>query len=136
VPHLKRLATLIDPEAEISWPALWQETDAERAAREKTEADRDAVYVTNQVVTPEDVAATARVRRLYPTTNQAPRPGAPPPMKPTVDPEAERLAAEMTAARAPACVHNRPNRCPLCGVRRTRSISARGIWGPPVWKPL
>lgn len=41
---------------EISWPSLWQSTDQELAERRKLEAETDAIYITNQVYLPEEVA--------------------------------------------------------------------------------
>lgn len=40
----------------IKWPALWTESPAAEAARRKLIADTDAVYITNQVFTPDEVA--------------------------------------------------------------------------------
>lgn len=47
----------IDPAAvSLTWPSLWQESPAEYEQRRKSVADRDAIYITNQVLTPEEVA--------------------------------------------------------------------------------
>lgn len=40
----------------VKWPSLWQESPAELAARRKTVAETDAIYLTNEVLTPEEVA--------------------------------------------------------------------------------
>lgn len=57
---IARSEGLAPPEA-ITWPSLWQESPQEVAAREKLEADTDAVRITSQVMTPEEAA---RVRFL------------------------------------------------------------------------
>jgi phage-related protein (TIGR01555 family) len=40
----------------ISFDSLWQETPKEQAERRKIVADTDAIYLTNEVVTPEEIA--------------------------------------------------------------------------------
>lgn len=42
----------------IVWPSLWQMSPTEEATYRKTVADTDAVYLQNQVVTPEEIAAS------------------------------------------------------------------------------
>lgn len=49
-------ALKLDPNVGVSFPSLWSETPPEKATREKTEAEADAVYVTQQVLLPEEVA--------------------------------------------------------------------------------
>lgn len=62
-PHLERLITLIaiaerigDRQFKVMFRPLWQETPKEKADREKVEADTAAVWITNEVLTPEQVA--------------------------------------------------------------------------------
>ncbi len=62
-PRLERVLRLCAAQANVPWEglelkfaALWQETDSERETRLKTRADRDAIYVDRQVLSPEEVA--------------------------------------------------------------------------------
>jgi phage-related protein (TIGR01555 family) len=40
----------------VAFPSLWQETPLERSTRQKLVADTDAIYITNEVYTPEECA--------------------------------------------------------------------------------
>lgn len=60
-PALERLVTLISatkglPPFSISFPALWQETEREKAELRKIQADVDASYIQQGVLLPEEVA--------------------------------------------------------------------------------
>lgn len=62
-PRLERLIRLIaislrlgDRAFQITFPPLWQETKKEKADRLKQEADTAAVWISNEVLTPEQVA--------------------------------------------------------------------------------
>lgn len=63
IPHLKRIYRLIgnslgyhDAKYDVIAKPLWQETPQEKATRRKMVADTDAVYMQNEVFTPEEVA--------------------------------------------------------------------------------
>jgi len=49
----------------FEWCPLWQETNGERATREKTEAERDVAYLTSLVLTPSIVAQELQQRGTY-----------------------------------------------------------------------
>jgi len=90
-----------------------------------------------------DAAATA------PPESGAPPPGAPPDapappdaadMAPPTDESSAALAAAMTEHGVATCEHERPNRCPLCGVERER-VLIPGVKGAPhtwgiKWRPI
>lgn len=112
-PIAERIAYLIslpmrwEPPA-LTFPSLWQETPAAKADRRLKVAQRDTIYLTDQVVTPEEVALSrfgdrardpddiaidrslrvrpvalpARPAPALPAPSPAPAPGAPPPAGP------------------------------------------------------
>lgn len=61
-PRLVRLLNLLTiarkspATATVTFPSLWQETATEKSARRKADAEKDVLYITNEVVTPEEVA--------------------------------------------------------------------------------
>lgn len=56
VVHLLRKADRIQDKVDLEFPSLWQETAGEKATREKTQAETDALYIDRDVISPEDVA--------------------------------------------------------------------------------
>jgi hypothetical protein len=73
-------------------------------------------------------------------TPGAPAANDPADMTPPTDESAAALAAAMTEHGVAACEHDRPNRCPLCGVERERvlipgSNGAPHTWGIK-WRPI
>jgi len=60
-------------------------------------------------------------------------------MPPTGDPEpntpeeARDLARKMTELGIERCEHGRPNRCPMCGVERSRDVELDEATGEPKW---
>lgn len=54
----------------VCFPSLWQESPKEKAERQKLEADRDVLYITNEVVTPEEVALSPHVEEAYPSLDR------------------------------------------------------------------
>lgn len=61
-PQLQRLVEILlasqnnQSDFKITFPALWQETEKEKAELRKIQADIDAIYLANQVLLPEEVA--------------------------------------------------------------------------------
>lgn len=66
-PRLERLIQLLrltrrEPgkplpgEVEVKFPSLWQETPKERADREKAEAEKDAILISNEIASPEEIS--------------------------------------------------------------------------------
>jgi hypothetical protein len=49
------------------------------------------------------------------------------------DEDAAALAAKMTLHAVERCAHERPNRCPLCGVERLRDFTLDDATGQPRW---
>lgn len=78
-PALLRLAEVLTSGKaeglEVVFPPLWQESPAEKTTREKTDADRDIGYIQAGVVTPEEVALSARLAALYPDLDRSVREG-------------------------------------------------------------
>lgn len=146
-PQIKRLLEILGhPGVEIGWPAFVEETDTQKAARRKTEAEIDKIYATDiGAVAPEEVFETARVRALYPHANAALRQATPAaralaaaddePVRAKFQGNAE-LAAAMTSWIDPEtgktgkrhCEHGLANRCRYCGVERTRQLTPQGQW--------
>lgn len=63
VPHLRRIYKMIGQSLgyqgqkyDVEAKPLWQETPKEKIDRRKVQADTDALYITNEVFTPEEVA--------------------------------------------------------------------------------
>lgn len=55
-----------------------------------------------------------------------------PDQEPTAS-EAERLAAEMTAHSVERCPHDKPNRCRICGIEKTRAVVPGADGMPHGW---
>jgi phage-related protein (TIGR01555 family) len=74
VPPIMRLIEVITRGEQQGWsvefPPLWQEAPSEKASREKIEAETAQVYITNEVVTPEEVALSPRLAELYPALDR------------------------------------------------------------------
>ncbi len=66
-PQCKKLLRIAKIDRPIKWPSLWQETNKEKAEREKLEAERDKSYVDAGVVLADEVLFN--VRRIYPNAD-------------------------------------------------------------------
>jgi uncharacterized protein len=88
-PQVQRVFSLLAPGSRPQWPALWVPTDLEVATLGKTEAETDALYISNDVFLPEEIKAKRKGYAPAPAPAPAPVPvkpnGAPPPT-PSQDP--------------------------------------------------
>lgn len=86
----------------VKFPSLWQETPKEKSDRKKMEADTDAIYIQNEVITPEEVAeirCTGDDSTYH--LNLAGRPPVPPRPKPLAPPPAAGPKLAPTPSPAP-----------------------------------
>ncbi len=119
------------------WPSLWQLTPAEQDAHLAAESARDVAYVGAGVLLPEEVtkmrfAGNPAVDLELRDEPAAALPSGEAPVLeegdgPTgderkTDESVEHFAARMTEKQIERCVHNRPNKCPQCGIERVRDI--------------